>query len=138
MGYNLLWYLPISLFIGIEFIAANVTAAFRNISTITRHFSSILLFSPSAYLFIGATVLSVLLPAGMLLLVPSFFDKEQPGYHGRYRASAGIVFAILVSIVAINFILWGSFPLQVDSESWVHVRMIPFLPWPNSPFFPKS
>lgn len=106
MRYNLLWYLPIALLIVVEFIAANVKAAYRDISIIARHFSWILLVSPSAYLFCTLAVLSVLLPAGMLLLIPPLFEKDQHGYRGRYRASAGIFLAIFVSIFAINFFLW--------------------------------
>jgi len=31
-------------------------------------------------------------------------------------------------------ILWGSFPLPVDKQGYIRIRMIPFLPWPETPF----
>jgi hypothetical protein len=75
------------------------------------------------------------LPIKLILLIPVYFVKDNGLYKKRFLCALGVVAAIWISAVIIQLILWGSFPLPIDKEGYVRVRMIPFLPWPDTPFF---
>jgi hypothetical protein len=41
--------------------------------------------------------------------------------------------AIFVTALLLQAVIWGSFPLPVDKDGYIHVRLIPFIPWPDIP-----
>lgn len=134
MGFNLIWYLPLCLGILFYFIIPNVKSGYQNIAVVFQRFTWAIFFSPSSYLFLGSLIASVLLPLKLLLLIPIFFDKNISTYKRRYLSSFGVVVGIAISCVLLQIIIWGSFPLIVDKNGYIHIRIIPFFPWPETPF----
>jgi hypothetical protein len=135
MKANLLWYIPLSGGILIYFIIPNLTSGYQNTALVFHRFSWLLFISPSAYLFLSSVLASVFFPIQLLLLIPVFFDPETSSFNRRYLKSFAIFVGIAVSCFLIQVIIWGSFPLPLDSEGYIHLRMIPFLPWPETPLF---
>jgi hypothetical protein len=131
--FNLIWYLPLCLGILFYFIIPNVKSGYDNITLVFQRFRLAIFFSPSLYLFFSAIVGSVLLPLKLLLLIPIFFDQNISTYKRRYLLSFGVVVGIAISCVLLQVIIWGSFPLIVDKNGYIHIRFIPFLPWPETP-----
>lgn len=132
MGYNWIWYGPTWAVAVALLVIPAVQIAWQNLETLFRSFRWWeLFFSPSAYIFLTATSLSVLGPMYPLALMPSFFaDKENRLYPRRYLLSAMCAGgSVVLSYVAL-FICWGSFPRIVDDNGFIRLRMIPFLPWP--------
>ena len=132
MGWQLLWYLPLCGCAFIEIVWPNAVSGFANLATVGRHFSWMLLFSPSAYICLGSTFGSVILPIAFMLMIPSFFERGMPRYGRRYLASVGIILATAVSALVLQVVIWGSFPLANDDAGFVHVRIFPFIPWPST------
>ena len=135
MRYHLLWYVPLGVWIASYFIAPNFVSGFHNVALVFHRFSWGVFFSPSAYIFFTAVLTSLFLPVQFFLLIPSFFKRGVPMYRRRYLCSLGVVLGIAISAVVIQAIIWGSFPLPTDKDSYIHVRIIPFIPWPDSPLF---
>jgi len=132
MGYNWIWYGPTWIATVALLVIPAAMIARDNLATLFRSFRWWeMLFSPSAYIFFGATGFSIFGPMFPLALVPSFFaDKGNPLYARRYLLSAicaGV--SVALSYFAL-FLCWGSFPRMVDSMGFVRLRMIPFFPWP--------
>ncbi len=68
-------------------------------------------------------------------MIPSFFDSETLGHTKRYLLSLGVIVAIIVTVILLQAVIWGSFPLPVDKNGYIHVRVIPFVPWPDTSLF---
>lgn len=135
MRWHLLWYVPLGGCTVTEIVWPNMLSGFGNLGVVARHFSWILFFSPSAYVCLGSVFGSVILPIVLFLMIPGFFEHGMPVYGRRYLASFGIILAIVLSALLLQVVIWGSFPLANDDAGYVHVRMIPFIPWPStSPF----
>ena len=45
-----------------------------------------------------------------------------------------IVAAIFVLPFVTDFLIWGSFPFNIDNNRISRLRMIPFIPWPDGHF----
>lgn len=45
-----------------------------------------------------------------------------------------IVVAIFVLPFVTDFLIWGSFPFNIDNNGISRLRMIPFIPWPDGHF----
>lgn len=135
MRTNLIWYIPLGAVVLYYFVIPNITSGYHNVTLIFKHFSWLLFISPAAYVFFSCVVASVFLPIQLILMVAMFFDREFPAYSRRYLWSSVVVVGIAVACFILQVIIWGSFPLLVDHEGYIHVRMIPFLPWPESPLF---
>ena len=93
------------------------------------------LLSPAAYLYFTTLISTIFFPVQMLSVIPTYFDMKATGlYSRRYKWTL----LTLVGICAGEFLklalIWGSFPLEVDSSSHVRLRLIPFLPWPDREF----
>lgn len=134
MQYNLLWYTPLFIWVIIYFVVQNIISGYHNSITIYRRFSLLIFVSPSAYLYFTSLITSVFLPIKLCLIIPAFFEKNNRLFNKRYLCVFGIIAIIWLSALIIQFILWGSFPLPVDKQGYIRVRMIPFLPWPDAPF----
>lgn len=130
---NLLWYIPLSVAVLAYFIIPNITSGYHNVALVFHRFSWLIFVSPAAYLFFSGVLASVFVPAQMMLIIPVFFDPDTPAYRRRYLWSVTIVVGIAVVCFILQIVIWGSFPLPVDHEGYIHVRMIPFLPWPETP-----
>ena len=75
------------------------------------------------------------LPLQLLLMIPRFFDTNVPANTKDYFWSLVVAVVIVLSAILLQAIIWGSFPLPVDKDGYIHLRMIPFVPWPDSPLF---
>jgi hypothetical protein len=75
-------------------------------------------------------------PIKILSLIPVLFVDDQSNelYKNRYRFTILGILAICLGELVFLTLMWGSFPLDVDSQSYVHLRFIPFAPWPDSEF----
>jgi hypothetical protein len=110
------------------------------IQTEFRRWTWAIFISPSAYVFFSALVGSLVGPFQMLLLVPVFFVKETGDgqvngmYKRRYIWTLFVILGIVAAEIAILTLMWGSFPLDVDAQHRVRLRMIPFIPWPEGGF----
>lgn len=135
MKFNLLWFIPLCLTIIIYFIIPNVDSGYHNIRLVFHRFTWGIFFSPSAYIFFSSILATIFVPLQLLLLIITFFDRENPGYRRRYLWTVVAVLGIVVSMFVLQIIIWGSFPLPVDSKGYIHLRLIPFIPWPEQPLF---
>ena len=135
MRANLIWYVPLSAAVVFYFVISNAVTGYNNIALVFHQFTWAIFISPSAYLFFSCILATVFLPLQLLLMIPAFFDRSTPRYGQRYLLSFAIVVGIAVACFILQIIIWGSFPLPVDQDGYIHVRMIPFLPWPDTPLF---
>lgn len=132
MRFNLIWYVLLGIWIIFYFVVPNVASGFHDVSIVFHRFTWAIFFSPSAYFFFASVVASVFLPFQLLLMIPAFFDNTVPAYRRRYVWSLIMAIVIVISAILLQVIIWGSFPLPVDKDGYVHLRMIPFIPWPGS------
>ena len=135
MRTNLIWYIPLSVAVLFYFVIPDITSGYHNVMLVFSRFSWLVFISPAAYVFFSCVLASVFLPVQLMLIVPLFFNRESSTFGRRYLWSAGVVVGIAVACFILQVIIWGSFPLPVDSEGYIRIRMIPFLPWPESPLF---
>ena len=133
MSLDLIWYIIIFLFTIGYIIIPNIIVGYQNVVLSFRYFSFFIFFSPSAYLFYSSIIASVWLPISLILFIPNFFskDSENKFYNKRYLIAVLIILAIIISFFIIQVIIWGSSPYGVDNQGYIHLRMIPFYPWPN-------
>ena len=135
MRANLIWYIPLSVAVFFYLVIPDIISGYHNVTLVINRFSWLVFVSPAAYTFFSCVLASVFLPVQLMLMVPALFDRESSTYGRRYLWSFGIVMAIAVACFILQVIIWGSFPLPVDHEGYIRVRMIPFLPWPETPLF---
>ncbi len=135
MSANLIWYIPLSAAVVFYLAIPNAESGYHNVALTFSRFTWAIFISPSAYLFFSSVLASVFLPLQLLLLIPAFFDPSNSGYGRRYVVSFGLIAGIAVSCVIFQVVIWGSFPLPTDQDGSIHLRMIPFLPWPEAPLF---
>jgi hypothetical protein len=69
------------------------------------------------------------------LLSPFVFEIKREASRRLLLTAVLVVAAIWVSEIFLQFLIWGSFPLPVDAQGNERLRLIPFLPWPNQPFW---
>lgn len=135
MGKNLIWYIPLFAAVIFYLVIPNIASGYKNILIVLDRFSWLVLVSPAAAVFISALIASVMLPVQMMLFVPTLFDRASGTYSRRFLYTFGLVLGIVVACVILQIVTWGAFPLPVDHDGYVHVRMIPFVPWPNDAMF---
>ena len=88
-----------------------------------------LLFSPAAYVFVVSLVLCVTTP-----LMWNAATKKVKERTGSSYGLLGFV-VIVVMLMVVHEVVWGSVPLAYDANGAEHIRMIPFIPWPTEPFW---
>ena len=119
----------------------NIIVALRNLKWIFIPLSWKSFLSPSAIVFNIANILTIFVPIIIMLIIPLFFDKEQPTfwnkgqyfYKRRYLWTALAIISISVLMFTLTVIIWGSYPVIIDEKKNIRLRMIPFIPWPNYP-----
>ncbi len=135
MRANLAWYVPLVVAVLFYFVIPDITSGFNNIRLVFHRWSWGIFISPAAYIFFTSVLASVLLPIQLLLAIPIFFDSAGPMYPRRHKLSLAVAVGLAVACFLLQLLIWGSFPLPVDSEGYIRLRLIPFLPWPEHPFF---
>jgi len=119
----------------------NIVVVLRNLKWVFKPLSWKSLLSPSAVVFNIANIATIFVPIIIILIIPIFFDKEQPTlwnkeqyfYKRRYLWTALAIISIFVLMFILTVIIWGSYPVIIDEEKNIRLRMIPFIPWPNYP-----
>jgi hypothetical protein len=119
----------------------NTLVAWRNLKWIFIPLSWKSFISPSAVVFNIANILTIFVPIIIILIIPIFFDKEQPTfwnkqqyfYKRRYLWAALAIISLFVLMFILTIIIWGSYPVIIDEGKNIRLRMIPFIPWPNYP-----
>jgi hypothetical protein len=68
-----------------------------------------------------------------MLFIPVFFsvDADRSTYSRRYLFSCLVLAALLVSVVLIQFVIYGSFPLCWPKDGIERIRLVPFMPCPK-------
>jgi hypothetical protein len=135
MRANLSWYVPLSVAVLFLFVIPDITTGYQSVLLVFHRFSWLIFISPAAYLFFSCVLASVFLPIRMLLVIPALFDHKAPNFTRRYLWSFIMTIGIAIACFSLQIIIWGSFPLPVDREGYIHVRMIPLFPWPEAPLF---
>ena len=134
MKANLLWYVPLCVVVlGFVFFV-NGSTDLRYVQLVVRRWTWGALLSPSSYVFGASLMGTIVYPLAALAAIPKFFDISRPSYNKRYQITALAVAVIFGVSILLEFVGWGSFPLDVDAERMIHLRLIPFLPWPDRPF----
>lgn len=132
MGGNLLWYIPLFCFVVWYFALSNARAGYENIGIVFRHWTWVLLVSPSAYVFFVTVVYSVFLPVHFMLFIPYFFSSTDPAtYDRRYLFSVLVVVALVILVFATQLVIQGSFPLCWQSNGVERIRLVPLMSCPK-------
>ncbi len=133
MGWNYFWFLPICLFMLLKIELPNIISGYHNIVLALKHFTLGYLISPSAYVFFVAIFSSVTVPIVLLITVPHIFSgNDMELYKRKYLYSVIALLAIFIGSLILQFIIWGSLPFGIDNQGYVHLRLIPFIPWPTT------
>ena len=93
-------------------------------------------------MFVGAMLGTIVLPVQVLSMIPLLFVRDEsnteffkPKYvFTRYGFTFLALLAICVGELILVTVMWGTFPLEVDSQNYIRLRMIPFFPWPARDF----
>jgi len=128
---NLLWYIPLFALVVWYFVFPNAGSAYDNFSLVLRHWTWVLLLSPSAYVFFATAVYSVFLPIQLMLFIPIFFSADGATYDRRYVFSFLVLVALIILVVLTQLLIHASFPLCWQSDGVERVRMVPILPCPK-------
>jgi hypothetical protein len=135
LGWNLLWYIPVCLWFCAYFLLRNLSNAWRLAGLMRERWSWGFLISPSSAVFLAAVLFSFSYPIQFLLLIRGFIvDATSSSSWRRYAYAAGIMLAAFVVAVVVETVIWGSLPLEVDAKGVIHLRLIPFVPWPDRPY----
>lgn len=134
MGWNRTWYALIWLLFILYWVIPVGKLEWELLATIHRRWTWAALLSPAADTFFPEMLGAFFVPMLMLLNIPTFFDTEHPAHSNRFLFSGLTVLGAGVSCFIVLTLMWGSFPLDVDANHMVHLRMIPFIPWPDAEF----
>ena len=131
MGAHLFWFIPLCMLVTAVILIPVGLLAFENVMGVFHTFKVLMLFSPSFYLFWAATISSLTVPISVLKTMPKNFMDDDKSF---LSIAIGLGF-ILFWTAVFQVLIWGSYPHGYDAKGIGHIRMIPFLPWPNVPFF---
>jgi hypothetical protein len=131
-GRNWLWFLPVCVAVLLAVERHTVPYALSLLKLGHKRWTWAALFSPSAYFCVGVMWLSVVGPLWGLALIPAVIHSDDK--RRRYVYAFVIFIAILLLPLVTDALLWGSFPFTFDSRGIGRLRLIPFIPWPDSRF----
>jgi hypothetical protein len=90
------------------------------------------LFSPSAFFCLGIMAGSVLWPIQLLMFTSATVTTDD--VPRRHIYAVLLIAAIFVLPFVTDFLIWGSFPFNIDNDGVSRLRMFPFIPWPSGQF----
>jgi hypothetical protein len=111
-----------------------ILAGCHNILLIYRHFSLPITWSPSAAICFSIIAASVAFPLNASFAIPMIWTISPPWRRWRFPLALLAVLAIPACAIAMQFLIWGTFPVNYDAHGVEYVRMIPFYPWPTEQF----
>jgi hypothetical protein len=135
LRYDLLWFAPVFIWIFQYIVLQNVVAGYGTSRYIIDKLGMETVMSPSAYMYFLSLFAAILAPVMIYSRIPGLFEETSRHYRRRYLLAFGLIASIWISAVAFQFVLWGSFPVIKDRQGQLRIRMVPFLPWPETPFF---
>jgi hypothetical protein len=136
MGWHLLWYLPLAIAIFFLVFLFDLVQGFRYTGILLSHWTWMLLLSPSAAAWFGATLVSIFMPVQVIFQIPTLFDPYEGNRDVAHWSALAVVLVMLLWVFGSWVVIWGSFPLD-NATDGIHMRMIPFVPWPSQSFWPK-
>jgi hypothetical protein len=73
----------------------------------------------------------------MMLWLPICFANhpDNPWYPKRHLMAVVTPVMVILAVILLQVILCGSYPLGYDADGTERLRMIPFIPWPDRPFW---
>jgi hypothetical protein len=129
LGWHWLWFIPFCLVVLSIVERHTITWAFEALQLAWERWFWGTMISPSAIFCLSVIFASVVWPLYGLGLVANLAATRQ-----QWRWVFLIAGAILLLPIVTDFLIWGSFPLVIDHEGFIRLRMIPFIPWPSSQF----
>jgi dolichyl-phosphate-mannose--protein O-mannosyl transferase len=102
--------------------------AFAALKLVWQRWSLMISISPSALFCFGVMFLSVVWPIAGLMAIAALTRTQ------RWSHVILTIVALLLFPFVTDFLIWGSFPLPLDDEGNIHLRLIPFIPWPSGGF----
>ena len=134
LAWNWLWFLPLC-FVVLCFVESySVSHAIDIAKLAYQRWSWFGLFSPSAAFCYSAMCASVLLPIYWLGAIAAIMIDDIRDMPKRLLNSFLVAAMILGLPLLTDALIWGSFPFPVDAEGRMHLRLIPFVPWPSLPY----
>ncbi len=134
LGWSLSWYVPVVALLLLLF-CLGAMEAYREVRFLLFRWTWAFLLSPSAIVWLLATVALITLPLKVMTVIPLFFDSSADTYRLRYRRTALTLVVIPLLFFVMRVVAWGSYPLDYGQDG-LYMRMIPLLPpWPSRPLF---
>src|SRR5438128_9585456 len=116
MGYNRIWYALLWVML-VMFLASIVRFDWLTLRLVLHRWSWGVLLSPAAYLYFTSLISTIFFPVQMLSVIPTYFDMKATGlYSRRYKWTLLTLVGICAGEFLILALIWGSFPLEVDSS----------------------
>jgi hypothetical protein len=133
MGLNLIWYVLMWL-LSIGGLVFTARLDYGMLRLLFHNWDWGFFISPSAYLFFALLPLSITVPVTLLCSIPRLFIRDENGglYKHRFLWSFLLFIAGIPAVqLIILLLMWGSFQLGVDAQNNIHLRLLPFIPWPD-------
>src|ERR1035438_1625718 len=90
------------------------------------------LFSPAFDCYVAALFSLFSAPLMGLIAVPSMIVMAGRGEDGpRMKEAAGAAALCVAACLFLCALAWGSYPYSLSANGELHMRMIPFIPWPR-------
>jgi cytochrome bd-type quinol oxidase subunit 2 len=116
LKWNLLWYIPLCLTV-LLLLIRNASYDWEVIKIAHQRWVWAALVSPSAALCFGVLSLNLLIPFQLTVMVSAYFNDESESlYQKRYLLTCLTVVAIVLVPLVVEFIVWGSFPFNIDAH----------------------
>jgi hypothetical protein len=89
------------------------------------------LLSPSAGVCASSVFFTLAAPLAAPFSLAGILTTREWSVGKRYGLFIVGLLVFVASMFVAQAVIWGSFPLDIDQEGHGHLRMIPFLPWPD-------
>jgi hypothetical protein len=122
-----LWLVPLVFYLFLGIFWPKLKKFCGGLVAINRHFNFLIFWSPDYYLWLIVMFALLTLPWLCLTLIVFSFNPASNTYLHRYRWAALITAMTFLVFSALAFVAAGSWPLMIDAQNHVRVRIIPFL-----------
>jgi hypothetical protein len=131
---HLIWFVPVAVVALFITEAHTIPFALAVVKLAETRWTWYALFSPSAGVCLGATCGSILGPLQGLIYAAGLTFGSDDDVKRRWLLVLLLIVGVLVLPVVTDFVIWGSFPFNIDNQGVHRLRLIPFFPWPEGPF----
>lgn len=133
LGWHWLWFAPLCAMVLFFVEGHTAPNAFRLLKLGYQRWSWGGLISPSTFFCLSMIAASVCFPVQWLVIAAGLIMECRDIPRRRIYITL-IVAAIFVLPFVTDFLIWGSFPFNIDNNRISRLRMIPFIPWPDGHF----